>query len=409
VCVCVCLKIALAVGLSLNTTFMALIMHFKQRVVNIQQYTYTYICALIQTGKWIVSSGTISNSTGGPPSGGGGSSGGGSSNNNDSDDPKTLSKALPKMCNHLLVVADEVLINLETVIQPTNSTGFWMDYWVQLQPSNDPERILSEAECSAPSVQERVMPSSWQGCASWMGGTSIWTPYNVSGAGLKTSWKEFGGSRDNWGVAPGGKVVWVLRPPAGAKGITIFPPELLSFEKGFDFMKIYTCKNGDACTTQLYDNMTGTIPKFSSFCEIKQNNVDQIKIELSFDDSNNFESRLDRLCWEYSAIEHTPETDGYACVEQTFTDPAASPVFIPTAGSTKEERVTWIFSPPPGTFKSIGVNFSEAALPWYADMHVYISLTHSHRYACVYITHSLTHTDMHVYISLTHSHAHTVC
>jgi hypothetical protein len=36
---------------------------------------------------------------------------------------KTIEKSLPKACNHMVLNADEILINLQTVVMPTNSTG----------------------------------------------------------------------------------------------------------------------------------------------------------------------------------------------------------------------------------------------------------------------------------------------
>jgi hypothetical protein len=56
-------------------------------------------------------------------SGGGGGPGSGGGGGQDDAPPRTVDKPLPSVCNNMLLAAEEIWVNLETSIMPTNSTG----------------------------------------------------------------------------------------------------------------------------------------------------------------------------------------------------------------------------------------------------------------------------------------------
>jgi hypothetical protein len=277
---------------------------------------------------------------------------------------------LPRVCNNLFITAEEILIKLDTVIMPTNSTGFWLDYWTL--PANSAEAsVLSSAlaECASPRMQERQFPQAWSVCASYFGGTEIWLFDDESGE----KWPSTRGTSDNWGVGPNGTVIWTVKAPAGAQSITITAPELVFFEQDKDFVSILacrrevkeTCTNSDDCTecTEIY-KMTGTIPRYSSFCDIKLN-VHEIRVIFKFDSTNNFESRVDRMCWKWDANKQAEETFGSECpaAEYPSTNPTKAIFALDNQIKGKEQRMTWIFKP---TFdaKGITVDFTQVSLPW---------------------------------------------
>jgi hypothetical protein len=251
--------------------------------------------------------------------------------------------------------------------------GFWLDFWLGETRELATKNSMSELECAAPKQQERVLPRGWFACASYYGGTEVWS---VSDPHHESSWRAMGGTRDNWGVGPNGTVTWRIKAPAGAASVTIMPPEHVSFEQDRDFVKIVgcntmqgECSERDNCTqcTEIYQ-ITGNVPKYSSYCDIKLN-VDEVRIIMNFDSTNNFESRIDRLCWKWSPDREANETSGKDCpsTEYPKTHGSRASFSLDKALTSKEQRMTWVFRPPTDT-KSITIDFaqvtSQVALPW---------------------------------------------
>ncbi len=97
-------------------------------------------------------------------------------------------------------------------------------------------------------------------------------------------------------------MVWRVVAPTGAKSVTISPPELLLLEQDRDYFRIFGCRRlpncteSDGCTTCTeVKNMTGNVPKYSAFCDMKLN-VDELRMEINLDSTANFESRYKYLC-----------------------------------------------------------------------------------------------------------------
>lgn len=133
--------------------------------------------------------------------------------------------------------------------------------------------------------------------------------------------------------------------------------------------------------------MTGNIPKYSSFCDIKQN-VDEFRVVLKFDSTNNFESRIDKMCWRWntSRIDNQTLTFGHECPKAEYPDTHSRwAVFAPAQdGQAMEDRMTWIFRDSAST-KSISVDFQQVALRWgFRYVHFDVCAAYIHYIHCVH-------------------------
>ncbi len=262
-------------------------------------------------------------------------------------------------CNHLVFQADEILLNLETLMMPTNSTGFWLDYWVSYD--GQPGYIPSQELCMSSTFQKRYL-STWRGLVSFDKGSTEFeddwsgSPYDSG------TWPV----RDYWGVPPNGRVEWVIVPPdSRAKSVQVFPPEL-DLEKDRDFMKIYSCRQGNC--TQMYRTMTGTVNSRNLYCQMNQN-ADEIRIEVQYDSIYNFASTVKYIGWLWSS-ETLDETTSGECPDIAYAQQSGTASFdLPAALSlpVPQTRVTWIFRPGAGT-KSITIDFTQFSPFWVLDV-----------------------------------------
>jgi hypothetical protein len=250
-------------------------------------------------------------------------------------------------CNQMWFAADEVLLHLKTDLLPTNTTGFWIEFFVDaLDFPIETARFPSRQACAASTT--RVI-REWKSCVSYYGGTTVQVDM--------AKWWFY---RDNWGAPPGSKMTWVLQAPPLAKSIVLKPPDLF-FEKGRDFVRVSSCKDG-VCS-MLYKNMTGNLPYIMSFCDMIRN-ADEVRIEIELDGTNNFESRVDGLCYEWRYEEAEEETAGDKCqTKQYSTDVGAPEITMSELLESGSQGISWVISPGPDT-KSITLDMTEYGLTW---------------------------------------------
>jgi hypothetical protein len=261
-------------------------------------------------------------------------------------------------CNYMIFEADEVLLNLQTIFMPTNSCGFWLDYWVHSSPAQQQQQQQQQqpsveglyTSCDAQSMSLRHYPEyMWVGTAGYLLGSSFFS----------IGWRAV---QDVSSVAPNGRLEWVVkRPSPDARSVTIYPTDI-DLETSADFMTIFACKGGNC--TQLHRPMTGRIVGSALFCNIRQN-ADEIRVVLKFDATNNLYSTVRSLSWEWHR-EPFEETTAGECPSVTFFDQPSGRAFLDVAASIPSEQ-TWIFSPGPGT-KAITLDFTQVALPWYSTL-----------------------------------------
>jgi hypothetical protein len=254
-------------------------------------------------------------------------------------------------CNRMILEADEVRLKLKTSVMPTNSSGFWVSYRTHTRSSPIP---VDDATC-ADDVNRTITAA--EGCISF-------DPRGPPHGGLAGQEPSAG---DVWGIPPNGKGVWVIKPE-GAQTITLYPPDL-KFEKNFDKMRIFACK-GNKCT-QLYKDMTGNTRSTNSFCDIYQK-TGEIRIEVTFDGTNNMDSTFTGLCYTSAQTvedEEQKETSGFECGYERLSTPSGTfseVITLPTEGQKLKPK-TWIIDPGNGT-TSINMTFSRFALAWYQAM-----------------------------------------
>ncbi len=241
------------------------------------------------------------------------------------------------------VYGDEVRLRLTTSRMPTNSTGFWVSYRTSTVSSPIAE---SDVACDSP-LEREVTEAS--GCISF-------NMRQISGDPAQI-----------WGIPPNGKGVWVIRPD-GAQSITLFPPNIF-FEKGYDWMRIYSC-NGGTCT-QMYKNMTGKVPFTNSYCDIYRK-TSEVRVEVSFDGTNNMDSYFTDLCYSSSqTVDATKnETTGNECDLEPPLNTASGSITAEVTppeqqqtGVDKPKVRTWVISPGADT-KSITLTFSKFGPTW---------------------------------------------
>jgi hypothetical protein len=256
-------------------------------------------------------------------------------------------------CNRLIVEADEVRLKLTTSYMPTNSSGFWISYRTDTLAEPIPD---NDAYCE--DNMTRYITAA-EGCISF-------NPRGPPYAGLDGYTPSYA---DVWGIPPNGKGVWVIKPESAAT-ITLYPPDL-RFEKGYYRMRILFCKEG-ACT-QLYKDMTGNIRFTNSFCEIYQK-TDEIRVEVTFDETNNMDSNFQGLCYTSTQTDddpERPETTGTECgyeVLSASSGELSATIEMPQGDSQDRLKPrTWVIDPGRNT-TSITLAFSRFSLAWLQAM-----------------------------------------
>jgi hypothetical protein len=259
-------------------------------------------------------------------------------------------------CHSMLLQADEVRIRLKSSFMPTNTSGFWIEY-----VANSENTPLDFNQASPVCDDETRLVTDHAACIS----------FDPRGPpGLKTYWDEDTSPANIWGIPPNGRAVWVIRPQkdgVNATKIVLHSPDL-HLEKGFDFLKLYSCKQGKC--TQLYKTMTGAIRYTNSFCDIIQE-AEELRVEMQIDGTNNIDSRFHELCYEAYFPDSEEqnvfnETTGFECPNAILTGSQGrilERIKVPTQNDKRQDPKTWFIDAGPNA-TSITLDFERYALFW---------------------------------------------
>jgi hypothetical protein len=241
-------------------------------------------------------------------------------------------------CNHMVFSAEEVLLNLETSMFPTYSSGFWLDFWVAYD--GDHQHISNLTRCTEQNMYRIVMSEAL------VRGHITYSNGELYSYGLSETGKEIN-NIDSAGTSPNRRLVWILKAPVGAKSVKI-QDLVSSLEDGYDILIISSCVKNDCAP--VYRRTTDS----GAFCSMELN-TDELRVELQFDSTNNYQAWL-QMPWEWSEIESREIKNGN-CPNFVLDEPSGN-ISQMFNLSGRQQPTTVILRPDPGT-KSITIDFNK--------------------------------------------------